>query len=102
MNKLEEYVTKAAEVAELTYARYFPDEQSQAIAHDCFKEGAEYVIDLELPVKFADWLEGEKKKGLKRSAKGFWYHSGPSAAVDQPDRSTEQIYEFWIENIYGK
>lgn len=70
MNKLEEQMEEQTDIF------YDPT----AGEKDYFKAGAQFVIDLELPVKFAKWLHVH------------WI----------PIESTETLYKFWIENIYGR
>lgn len=62
-----------------------------------FQRGAQFVIDLELPVKFAEWLGGN-----------MWQFNGDAwVCYYNPDilsdhKTTGELYKIWIENIYGR
>lgn len=81
MNKLEEQIKKQCDSF---YQESRTEDGNGPLSH--FEQGAQFVIDLELPVKFAEWVR--------------------CTFVDVYNldefQNLEQAYEFWIENIYGK
>jgi hypothetical protein len=63
-----------------------------------YRNGAQFVIDLELPVKFAEWFQSR-----------YEYHEKGVYVIQYdddekpPTRGTiKELYQFWIDNIYGK
>lgn len=94
MNKLEEQIDNQTALFYM---------QAPSKTHSNFGAGAKFVIDLELPVKFAEYMAEQIKMGLRFNKKGgTWYFKGPEAAVCKTAETTMQIYTEWIENIYGK
>lgn len=86
MNKLEEQMEEQTDIF------YDPT----AGEKDYFKAGAQFVIDLELPVKFAKWLHVH---WIPFDENGNWQAITPKGHAIE---STETLYKFWIENIYGR
>lgn len=92
MNKLEEQIEEA--VIEF----YETPTVGQNMATN-FAHGAQFVIDLDLPVKFAEW----QNLRYWKNASGLYVKEHFETESDIPTMGTlEEIYAFWIENIYGK
>lgn len=93
MNKLEEQIEDAAN-----------DFVSDQLHHNSFNAGAQFVIDLDLPVKFAIWLT----QHFDQTVSGYFVVfrdviEGKEHRFNEGvEYEIEQVYEFWIENIYGK
>lgn len=75
MNKLEQEI----EEGKNTFSGFFARQ-------DGFKQGAQFILDKNLTVQFTDWyLENEHEEELH----------------DIFLESTEFIYDYWINNVYG-
>lgn len=54
--------------------------------------GFKACLNLELPVKFAEWMD----RCVTQFGLDIYRHEGKSY------ESIAQLYQFWIENIYGR
>jgi hypothetical protein len=59
-----------------------------------FNRGSEYVLSLDLPVKFAEWLN---KKGFVPFDDESWECLTPKGQVIE---KTKTLYKFWLNNVY--
>ena len=98
MNELEKEINLGAESCEKENAQYCHDEQSEAIAHDCFKEGCQFIIEKNLDEQFADFLH--LLGAVPSNEKGKW------DIVDKEfnilTKTTKELKQYWLENVYGK
>ena len=94
--KLEEYESKLAN----TYFRgiSFPNHQDK---EDNFKAGFDAALDL--PVKFANWVEDAQQNGLIAShAPNIWLISlelGEKADLAK-HISTKELFQYYIDNVH--
>lgn len=63
-----------------------------------YRNGAQFVIDLELPVKFAGWIQSDCRYYNDSVYDGRWFINN----VKLPFGDIKELYTFWIENIYGR
>lgn len=93
MNKLEEYKkAKALEAAALPEEG--PDELDYT-ARKAFTEGFDAAIALDLPVKFLKWYRNVFMTELMTDEQEQIF-----LKIGMLKPSTDDLYKFWIENIY--
>lgn len=93
MNKLEEQIEKR-----INQGMYLNDTENIPVG--LFKLGAQFVIDLELMEKFAEWLTCHFQQ---LHSGNFTVFTEVYTEFNYDDEYTiKQIKEFWIENIYGR
>lgn len=87
MNKLEEQIDNQC-------ALFYMQAPSETSSN--FESGAQFVIDLQLPIKFVVWLNTfeAKTREEKEFLKGI-------RDLDI-NAHAESLYQFWIDNIYWK
>ena len=90
MNKLEELIENR--INQGLYLNGNPE----SIPVGLFKLGSSYVLSLDLPVKFAEWLN----KHWIPFDDGLWESFGNTHVVGQVIETTEKLYEFWLNNVY--
>lgn len=52
-----------------------------------FKDGCDFILEKNLPVLFADWKEENENE---------------EALHDLFFESNQEIYDYWLNNVYGK
>ena len=89
MNKLEEQIEEKAKLITMS---------------GTYKRGAQFVIDLELPVKFSIWLT----QHFDQTVSGHFVvfkeviEGEKHRFIEGGEYEIEQVYKFWIDNKYGK
>mgnify|MGYP003554036430 CR=1 FL=1 len=59
-----------------------------------FIAGFDSCMDLELPIKFAEWIADSKKHGYSKQLY--------EAMIINKVKNTKELFTYWIENVYNK
>lgn len=96
MNKLEKY----RDIKKQKIAEEVQHPQIQRQRADCYEEGFNQALSLDLPVKFAEYLavNGIKPDGKDKDGNMYWMKYVNAGHTNQG--TTVQLYQYWIENIY--
>lgn len=93
MNELEKQIEEASKVD-----NRFDDRYKSGFCIG-FKQGANFILEKNLPVLFADWL----------SSNYIWFGDGYwerrfNSDKNYPNigKSSSEIYDYWLNNVYGK
>lgn len=81
MNELEKQIEEASKVD-----NRFDDRYKSGFGIG-FKNGANFILEKNLPVLFADWKEENENE---------------EALHDLFFESNQEIYDYWLNNVYGK
>ena len=86
MSELKDY-------QKLKFNEYINSESSYGATEDeVFDEGFDTAIALELPIKFAVWVES-KPESYRKKDREFWEKNGRHMIM-------RELWEYWIDNIY--
>ncbi len=86
MNELEKQIEERATdwVFEENGHRWSNNDDSAGYNTESFKAGANFILEKNLPVLFAEWLLNENDLVM----------IGSKSAIDH--------YDYWLNNVYGK
>lgn len=93
MNKLEQF--KAEQVLSYTMSQDGNLNDYSDGYEEGWNKGFDSCIDLELPVKFADYLSKNWRK-----SKGKWFHVGDFYKNEKKNPTTKEIFNHWLQNIW--
>ena len=73
---------------------------SDGIKHEIdFIVGFDSCMDLELPIKFAEWKQNNFYDG--KQINGVWCYT-KSMYLNPEWKTLKQLFDYWIENVYKK
>ena len=67
----------------------------------CYKEGADFVLSLDLPVKFAEWKD--KNINFRPESdhiKAYFCLKGKTLNLSTIFSSNSELYVYWLNNVY--
>lgn len=102
MNELEKQIEEKATnwVFEENGHRWSNNDDSAGDNTESFKAGANFILEKNLPVLFADWLELNYETPYKR---GEYIRVIFSSHPEYPDNGdSKSLYDYWLNNEYGK
>ena len=67
----------------------------QVWSKESFEEGFDSCMNLELPVRFGEYI-----KVNWQFIKGRWYHNGDFFQQDKTNRTVKDIFDNWLKNIW--
>lgn len=74
---------------------------SDGIKHETdFIAGFDACMDLELPIKFAEWLSNLETEIESRNQNEQYYEA--NYYLNGKECTIKEIFNYWIENIYNK
>lgn len=96
MNKLDNnYIKKIAE--DTWEGCHGCDENDKNMRNTGFREGASYILALDLPVKFAEWKDKYTERQMGVYYKSRMFESGLEI---NKEYTNESLYQYWIDNVY--
>lgn len=65
---------------------------------DIFEVGFDAAIALDLPVKFAEWIDEKCYTQLGQDI--YWYEMNDKYEVNKVFENSQELYQYWIDNIF--